>query len=337
MKIVNLEQGSEQWLAWRAQGITATDAAILLGRSKYKTRWRLWAEKTGYAREVDLSLNPLVRQGREGEDLARQIFEDYLGDLLLPVCIESTVDPLIRASLDGITTQREPVELKCPSEKVWKAVCSDGANSEAFQLYYPQVQHQLLATGSRNGYLVFYFEGDIRHFKIEPDKALLRELYAQAQQFWQQVVNKQEPVKDPDLDLYLPKGEDAQAWIYTAEQYRLFHADIQACKNRLKELEELQKTHLETLKTLMGEYLHADYCGVMVTRYKTAGKVDYARLLEEVGQHITPTDVEQYRAKSSERCRVTVSTESVMPRHVVEPAVIAPLEDVPVVFEQNYF
>ncbi len=63
MKIVNLSQREEDWLDWRRQGVTATDAAILLNRSPYKTRWRLWAEKTGYAREVDLSLNPLVRRG----------------------------------------------------------------------------------------------------------------------------------------------------------------------------------------------------------------------------------------------------------------------------------
>lgn len=50
MKIVNLSQREEDWLDWRRQGVTATDAAILLNRSPYKTRWRLWAEKTGYLR-----------------------------------------------------------------------------------------------------------------------------------------------------------------------------------------------------------------------------------------------------------------------------------------------
>ncbi|MDV5469038.1 YqaJ viral recombinase family protein [Klebsiella pneumoniae] len=76
MKIVNLSQREEDWLDWRRQGVTATDAAILLNRSPYKTRWRLWAEKTGYAREVDLSLNPLVRRGIESEDAARRAFEE---------------------------------------------------------------------------------------------------------------------------------------------------------------------------------------------------------------------------------------------------------------------
>lgn len=74
MKIVNLSQREEDWLDWRRQGVTATDAAILLNRSPYKTRWRLWAEKTGYAREVDLSLNPLVRRGIENEDAGKTRF-----------------------------------------------------------------------------------------------------------------------------------------------------------------------------------------------------------------------------------------------------------------------
>ena len=60
MKIVNVSQGSAAWLKWRQQGITATDAVVLLGLSPYKSVWRLWAEKVGFAREADLSLNPLA-------------------------------------------------------------------------------------------------------------------------------------------------------------------------------------------------------------------------------------------------------------------------------------
>src|SRR5690606_25193309 len=170
MKIINLSQGSDEWLEWRSGGITATDAVILLGRSPYKTKWRCWAEKTGYANPVDLSMNPLVRRGRENEDKARRLFEAELDDILLPLCVESSFDPLIRASLDGITSKNEPTELKCPSEKVWKEVCEQGEDSLAFQMYSCQVQHQLLATGSTKGYLVFYFEGDIKVFEIHVDR-----------------------------------------------------------------------------------------------------------------------------------------------------------------------
>src|SRR5690606_258328 len=135
MKIIDLSQRDDLWKDWRRQGITASDAAILLGRSPYKTLWRLWAEKTGYATEEDLSGNPLVQQGIRNEDLARQAFEARHDDLLLPVCVESIKHPLMRASLDGLRENGEPVELKCPSKATWEQVCAKGEDSDAFQLY----------------------------------------------------------------------------------------------------------------------------------------------------------------------------------------------------------
>lgn len=63
MKIVNLSQREEDWLDWRRQGVTATDAAILLNRSPYKTRWRLWAEKTGYPDDLTIEYSLGYCQG----------------------------------------------------------------------------------------------------------------------------------------------------------------------------------------------------------------------------------------------------------------------------------
>ena len=336
MKIVNLSQREEDWLDWRRQGVTATDAAILLNRSPYKTRWRLWAEKTGYAREVDLSLNPLVRRGIENEDAARRAFEEKYDDMLLPACVESVQYPLMRASLDGLRDNGEPVELKSPSATVWEDVCAEKANSKAYQLYYPQVQHQLLVTGAKQGWLVFYFEGQIQEYPILRDEAMIQEILAEAKKFWQQVVDKKEPDKDPERDLYIPQGEEVNRWIAAAEEYRLYDAEIQELKQRLSELQERQKPHLDTMKSLMGEYFHADYCGVMVTRYKAAGRVDYKKLLADKASGVKPEDVDQYREKSSERCRVTV-TGSVKPRYIVDEDVLAPLDDLPEEVETFYW
>ena len=63
MNIINLSQGEPTWLAWRQQGVTASDAAVVLNQSPYKTRWRLWAEKTGFTKEAKVDNNPWVRQG----------------------------------------------------------------------------------------------------------------------------------------------------------------------------------------------------------------------------------------------------------------------------------
>jgi len=47
MKIVDVSQRSPAWRLWRSQGVGASEAAILMNRSPYKTPWRWWAEKTG--------------------------------------------------------------------------------------------------------------------------------------------------------------------------------------------------------------------------------------------------------------------------------------------------
>ena len=38
MKVVALEQRSPEWQDWRRQGVTASDAAVLLGESSHKDR-----------------------------------------------------------------------------------------------------------------------------------------------------------------------------------------------------------------------------------------------------------------------------------------------------------
>lgn len=327
MKIVNLTQGDDAWLAWRKGGITATDAAILLDRSPYKTRWRLWAEKSGFAREVDLSLNPLVRRGRENEALARKAYEEHTDDIVFPVCVESSVHPLLRASLDGLNSANEPVELKCPSDKVWTEVMSDGRQSRAFKLYYCQVQHQMLVTGAKRGWLVFWHQQHgLEVFEIKLNELLLRKLIQAAAEFWRQVLDHKEPPKDPERDLFIPEGDVAKEWIYAAEQYRSYQAELDELEARIKLLKSHQSPHLDRLKELMGEYFYADYAGVMVTRYKAKGRINYSRLLNEQAGNLQEGDVEQYRSPPSERYRVTV-TESLAPRNIVDEEALAPLDE----------
>lgn len=335
MKIVDLSQHGDEWLAWRNEGVTATDAVVLLGLSPYKTIWRLWAEKTGYMRAVDLSLNPLVRNGVEKEPIARMAFEDYSQDLCIPVCVEASANPLFRASLDGLNSLGEPVEIKCPSKKTWDDVQENGEQSTAYKMYYVQVQHQLLVTGSKKGYLVFYFEGELEVFVIHADKALLNKLLPLAISFHQSVIDKKEPPKDPEKDLYVPKGDEANQWIYSAEKYKTYEDEASRLKARLKELDQLKKPLLDNLHALMGDYFHADYCGLMVTRYEVSGRIDYEKYLKDSG-HYDPDLLDTYRGEKSTRCRVTVS-DDVLPRHLADEEAIEALERIKTMSESKMY
>lgn len=88
MKLVNQNQGSASWLQWRNAGVTASDMPIIMGLSPYKTVFQLWLEKTGRANPPDLSGNPHVQRGHALEDVARQVAEDHLGEIILPACGE---------------------------------------------------------------------------------------------------------------------------------------------------------------------------------------------------------------------------------------------------------
>lgn len=308
MKIINLSQGEPAWLAWRQQGVTASDAAVVLERSPYKTRWRLWAEKTGLVNEAKVDNNPWVRQGLQQEDHARQFFEKSRGDLLLPLCVQSRSHPIFRASLDGLNNQGEPVELKCPSPAVWQQVCEQQTESQSYQLYRIQVQHQLLVTGASRGWLVFHHQQEQQVFEITRDKALQAQLFETSSCFWQQVIARQSPEKDPHRDVFTPQGdEQSQAWQQAAAGYRQQEQRIVTLKQQLKQCEGERKAYLEQLKLLMGDYYQAEGCGLHITRYMVAGRVNYAQFIADKWGTVTADMLAPFRETSSERIRVTIS------------------------------
>jgi putative phage-type endonuclease len=311
MKIVDVTQRSPEWLRWRAQGVTASEAAIVLGRSPYKTPWRLWAERTGLAREPDLSANPHVQRGVTREDWARKAFEERHGTLLLPLCGESEDHPVLRASFDGIADDGSPVELKVPAERTFAEVSAKKTEAPAFRLYWPQVQHQLFVAGAERGWLVF-FGGPERllEFPVERDEAFLSgELVPVCLQFWEAVAKRKEPLRDPALDLYIPVGEELDHWSVLAGEYR----DLLREKARLDALLKESKEDLDRIETalfaMMGGFLAAEAAGLKVTRFLQKGAIDYGKALKALIPDLDAAVLEAYRRKSSERVRVTAQDE----------------------------
>lgn len=146
--------------------------------------------KTGLVLPEDLSNNPNVLRGIRLEPQARRAFENAHNDFLLPLCAEADHNAIFRASFDGINDAGEPVELKCPCQSVFEDVQAHREQSEAYQLYWVQVQHQILVANSTRGWLVFYFEDQLIEFEIQRDAAFLTELQETALQFWELVQTK---------------------------------------------------------------------------------------------------------------------------------------------------
>lgn len=337
MKVIYLEQGSTKWLEWRRLGVTATDAVILVGESPYKTEWRLWAEKSGFATEVDLSCNPLVQNGKTTEPVAREFYEAKHNDLLYVVCVEYDQNPILRASLDGLNNDEEPVELKCPTEKVFNEVLSLGVNSNAYKLHYYQVQFQILVTGAKRGHLSFYYNNQSIDFVIDKDIELHNQFISLSNVFYSSVKNKLEPFKDPEKDLFLPNEEEAKIWNATAENFRLYEEEVVELKKRLKELDEKKQPFAESLCEQMGDYLHADFCGVAITRFKKKGKIDYSKLIsDKCGSTLDEAELANYMGKESIQRRVRL-TNSVAPKNIVDKDVLSLVDDCSNTIDNCYF
>lgn len=100
----------EAWLNGRKNSIGASEAAVACGISKFKTQSQLWREKTGRAKESDLSDNELVAYGTEAEQYLRALFAlkhtDYKVEYSPYKVYYKSETPFITCTLDGeITTE----------------------------------------------------------------------------------------------------------------------------------------------------------------------------------------------------------------------------------------
>ena len=310
MNVINLTQRTAEWHTWRAAGVTASEAAVILNRSPYKTPWRLWAERTGVTTPEDLSSKPCVQRGIQFEDQVRRGFEERHGTILLPLCAESSKHPVLRASLDGLSDDGAPVELKVPTDKTYQRVVSEGEQALAYRLAWVQLQHQLYVTQAQQGWLVFdpcRAGSAPLEFAIERDEGFLRdELVPACMDFWEHIQKGKAPPPDPSRDLYLPDGTALTQWTEAASDYRKLAEERQHLEQRLDALKASMAAHQGIFASLMGDFLLAETAGLRISRYWQRGSVDYQAVLKDVAPDLDSTVLERHRRKPSERVRVTL-------------------------------
>ena len=103
MRILNLQQGSPEWLAHRRTVRNASDAPAMMGASPYVTRAELVRQRaTGIDREIDAATQRVFDKGHAVEPALRAHAEEFIGDDLYPVTAVSD-DGYLGASFDGVT------------------------------------------------------------------------------------------------------------------------------------------------------------------------------------------------------------------------------------------
>ena len=131
-------QGSLAWKSLRKTKITASDAGTIMGLNPYMDRQALLEEKCGIRPEREITYR--MQRGQLLEPVALKKYEDFTGNLMVPLV---KINPFINwmmASLDGISIDQDLIiEIKCTHAKN-HAMARSGKIPE---YYYPQIQHQL--------------------------------------------------------------------------------------------------------------------------------------------------------------------------------------------------
>lgn len=329
MKIVDIPQRTPAWHRWRNEGVSASEADIVLGLNPYKTRYRLWAEKKGLILPENLERNPHVRRGVRLEPIARQAFENRHNTLLLPLCAESDEYPFIRASFDGIDDNGVPVEIKAPTEAnfrdahdfhdaesfsftedEFRDLQQNRDQSKLYKRYYFQVQQQILVANSDRAWLTLYLnEREYLDIPIPRDDTVIDAIIFEARKFSECLRTNTPPDRDPSRDIFIPSGLQLDQWNALASSYHNAEEMILDYKAKIKLLEAEQAQVESTLLQLMGDFAHAESAGLRVSRYLQQGSIDYKTALQSLVPDLDPEVLEQFRRPGSERTRFTVKSE----------------------------
>jgi putative phage-type endonuclease len=203
-----MEQGSNEWLAWRRKGIGASESAVLLGLDPYgKTPYKLWLEKQGGPAEDTEAAPGLFQRGHETEAMVRAALELENGVDYPPALFEHPEFPFIRASLDGWGpegTSPRGVEIKMVGAKA--------LNEPIPPHHQVQMQHQMLVTAQDSWLYVRHSEGTTQQFTVKADPQVQTRILSACWEFWDRVTtglapaftdNDWVPVSDLNLDLAL--------------------------------------------------------------------------------------------------------------------------------------
>ena len=121
MKVHNVTQGGDEWLALRAGYFTASEASAMMGASKKVSRSELLRMKaTGDEQEFSRWVQEnLLDKGHEIEALARPIAEKIIGEELYPATAIDD-DGYLLASYDGLDMMEAACwECKWWEQRVW--------------------------------------------------------------------------------------------------------------------------------------------------------------------------------------------------------------------------
>lgn len=178
----------DEWLSHRRKSIGGSDAAGIVGLSKWSSQYSVWADKTG--RLPDKPDSEAMRQGRDLEDYVARRWMEETGHKVrrLNAMIYNPSYPHSHADVDRWVVG-ENAGLECKTTSAMDLRKFDGV--EFPEQYYCQCVHYMAVTGAERWYLaVLVFGRGFYTFTLDRDdvEKEIACLMASEYAFWEQYV-----------------------------------------------------------------------------------------------------------------------------------------------------
>jgi putative phage-type endonuclease len=270
----------------RKSFIGGSDAAAVLGLSRYKTPLQVWAEKTGQIQPDDISDITHVKAGIYLEEFIAQLFTEKTG-----MKVRRANETFFHDDHDflAVNLDRRIVGtdffLECKSTEVWNAKQWEGEDIP--QEYIIQCLHGLAVTGMEKCYIaVLIGKGDFRWKEIQRDEKTISAIIDQEVKFWNDfVVPAVMPTRitsnDADTLLALFPNAQPESVINLNDDILKVIESRNAMIQDLKSLESQIDQQENTIKAFLGENEKAESTMFSVTwKNQTTKRLD-TKLLKE--------------------------------------------------------
>lgn len=280
LEYVELIQGSSEWLAFRKNKITATDAAVIMGVSPWKTRIQLYHEKI--SEENNSFTNAAMQRGTDLEPIARELFSIQTGIDVTPAIV---VKAWAMASLDGISAcGRHIVEIKCPGSSTHAIALSGKVPA----YYIPQLQHQMYVCDVEKIYYYSFDGTDGVLIEVARDDDFIKKMVIEESKFLECIFNRIAP--EPIEGDYTERTEPL--WLQCAIEYK-------EVVQQIKELERQEQELKKQLIFLSGES-NSQGAGISLCQIQRKGNVDYSKIPQ-----LKNIDLESFRKAPINSWRIT--------------------------------
>ena len=184
-----------EWLRYRKNGITGTDAGAICGMNPYVSAFQVYQDKI--SDDIEEFDNEAMRQGRDMEEYVASRFEEETGLKVrrANAIYQNERFPFMLADFDRLITGQK-AGLECKTVSPYSA---DKWSDEDIPVHYQmQCQHYMAVSGYECWYIAaLIFGRDFIIRRIDRDEELIQNLITVEERFWNENVLKH-VMPDPD-------------------------------------------------------------------------------------------------------------------------------------------